>query len=162
MTLPSCMGSSQKVMKSIISFNTRAVQVLRHIDKSSLKTLRFSNNQSLSKCFSRALLRFYSISCDFSELQTNEIRSANTNGEFRVPADMKDGVLCPDSYQYWKEPHLRCARSFWLYNSLHLLLVTVQMEFPGDRKFLTRELFLLFLLLLIRKKAHGADKNNKI
>ena len=33
-TLPSFMGSSQQVMKSITSFNTRAVQVLGHIDKS--------------------------------------------------------------------------------------------------------------------------------
>ena len=34
-----------------------------------------------------------------------------------------------------------------------LFLVTVQMYFPNDMKFLTWE---LFLLLLVRKKAHGA------
>ena len=33
-TLPSCMGPSQRVMKTMSSFNTRAVPVLRHIDKS--------------------------------------------------------------------------------------------------------------------------------
>ena len=82
------------------------------------------------------------------------ISEFRVNGEFRVSVDIKDGVLCHD----WKEPHLRCARSFWLYNSDHLLLVTVLMDFPGDRKFLTSELLLLFL---IRKKAHGVVKTNK-
>ena len=43
-------------------------------------------------------------------------------------------------------------------NSYNLLLVTVQMYFPDVRKFLTWELFLLFL---IRKKAHDAGKTNK-
>ena len=82
-----------------------------------------------------------------------KIRSTYSSGEFRVPANIKDGVLCHDRQQYCKEPHLRCARSFRLYNSYHLLLVTLQMYFPGDMKFLTQDLFLLFL---IRKKAHGA------
>ena len=63
-----------------------------------------------------------------------KIRSTNTNGEFKAPVDIKDGVLCS---LYCKEPHLRCAMSFWLYNSYHLHLVTVQMYFPDDRKFLT-------------------------
>ena len=50
-TLSSCAGSSLKWIKSVTSFNTRAVQVLRHIDKSWLKTLIFSNNQSLPSAF---------------------------------------------------------------------------------------------------------------
>ena len=57
-----------------------------------------------------------------------------------------------------KESHLRCAGSFYLYNSYHPFLVTVQMYFPGDRKHLTLELFLLFH---IRKKAYGTGKFNK-
>ena len=39
-----------------------------------------------------------------------------------------------------------------------LFLVTVQMYFPDDMKFLTWE---LFLLLLMRKKAHGAGSTKK-
>ena len=65
-----------------------------------------------------------------------KLRSTNTNGKFRAPADVKDGVLCHDSQQYRKEPHFRCARSFWLYNSYYPLFVTAQMNFPGNRKFL--------------------------
>ena len=74
-----------------------------------------------------------------------EIRITNTNSEFSAPANIQDGVPCQDSQQYCKELHLRYARSFWLYNSYHPLLVTVQIYFPGNRKFLTLELFLLFL-----------------
>ena len=59
-----------------------------------------------------------------------KIRSTNTNGESRVPADIKEGVLCHDSQQYCKEHNLRCTRRFCLYNSCHLLLVTVQVYFP--------------------------------
>ena len=70
--LPSFMGSYQKVMKSMTIFNIRVVQVLRHNDKSWLKTLIFSNNQYLSKCFSRTLFGFFNISCDFSELYADK------------------------------------------------------------------------------------------
>ena len=84
-----------------------------------------------------------------------QIRGTNTNGEFIVPVDINDGVLC----QYCEEPYLRCVRSFLLYNSYCPSFVTVQMYFPGDRKFLTWDLFLLFLML---KKAHGAGKTNKL
>ena len=66
--LRSCMGPSQIAMMSMFSFNTRTVPILQHIDKSWLKTLISSNNESLSKCFLRALLRFFNVSCDFSEL----------------------------------------------------------------------------------------------
>ena len=130
--LPPCMGSSQRVMKSISSFNTRAVPVLPHINKSWLQTLIFSNGESLPRYSSRALFRFFNISCDFSEPQAKKSRSTNTNGEFRFPSDIKDGVLCHNSQQYCKEPHLRCARSLWFFNSYHPTLVTVKMYFPGD------------------------------
>ena len=70
-TLPSSMESFQRVIKSKSSFSTRAVPVLRNIDKFWLKTLIFSNNESLPRCFSRALFRFFNISCDFSELYVN-------------------------------------------------------------------------------------------
>ena len=48
---------------------------------------------------------------------------------------------------------------FQLYNSYHPFLVTVQIYFTGDRKFLILELFVLFLT---RKKAHGNGKTNQI
>ena len=63
-----------------------------------------------------------------------KIRSTNTKVEFRAPAGIKDRILCHDSLQYCKKPHLRCARDFWLYNSYHPPLVTLQIYFPGDRK----------------------------
>ena len=49
-TLPSCIGSSQRVMKSMSSFNTKTIPVLRHINKSWLKTLIFSDNAFQGPC----------------------------------------------------------------------------------------------------------------
>ena len=51
---PSSMGSSQKMMKLMSSFNTRTVPVERYFDKFWLKALVFSNNEPLLRCFSRA------------------------------------------------------------------------------------------------------------
>ena len=61
-------GIISKNDKTMPSFNPRTFPMLRHINKSGLKTLFFSNNESLSKCFSRALLRFFNISYNSSEL----------------------------------------------------------------------------------------------
>ena len=77
------------------------------------------------------------------------------NSEFLPISKMEFFVMKVNSIA---KTYLRCARSSQLYNSYYPLLVTVQMYFPGDRKHLTLELFLLFL---IRKKAHGAGKTNK-
>ena len=55
-----------------------------------------------------------------------KISCTNTKGEFSFPADIKDGILCHDSLQYCKEPHPRCDRNFWLHNSYHPPLVTLQ------------------------------------
>ena len=96
-TLSPCMGSFQRVMKSMSSFNTRTVPVLRHIDKSRLKTWISSNNETILS----ALYGLYSGFSIFLVISQNyrlmKIRSTNANGEFRVPATIKDGVLCHDS-----------------------------------------------------------------
>ena len=79
-TLPSCMGPSQRVMKTMSSFNTRAVPVNPFP----------SGFQGFCSGFSIFLV----ISENYRLMK---IRSTNTSGEFRAPADFKDGVLCHDS-----------------------------------------------------------------
>ena len=83
-TLSSCMGSFQRMMKSMSSFNTRTVTALRHIDKSWLKTIIFSNNESLPRYFSRALFRFSLFLVISQNHRLIKIKSKNTNGEFRA------------------------------------------------------------------------------
>ena len=56
-----------------------------------------------------------------------KIRSTNSSGEFRVPTNIKDKTICHDSKQYCKD----------VPGVFDLFLVTVQMYFPDDMKFLT-------------------------
>ena len=68
-----------------------------------------------------------------------EIRSTNSNGEFRVPANIKDGVLCHVVNRIAKGNILDVPRDssyimviicFWLH-------CRCTMYFPDDMKFLT-------------------------
>ena len=96
-TLSFYMGSSQRLMKSIPSFNIRTVPVLRLIYKFWLKTWIFSNIESLSKCFSGVLFRFLIFLVISQNYSPMKIKSTNGNGEFRALAYIKDRVLCHDS-----------------------------------------------------------------
>ena len=78
-------------------FNIRAVPVLRYIDKPWLKILIFSTNETLLKTFSMALFRFFNISYISQNYRLMEIMSTNTNGEFKIPADIKNRVSCHES-----------------------------------------------------------------
>ena len=61
------------------------IPVLPHINKSWLKTLIFSSNGFQGPC--SGFLKFLAISQNYRLMK---IRSTNTNGEFRVPADIKE------------------------------------------------------------------------
>ena len=96
-TLPSAMRSSQRMMKPMSSFNTRAIPLVRHFDKFWLKKLIFLTMNPFLGAFQWLYFGFSIFLVISLNYRLMKIGITYTKSEFRVLADINDGVFCHDS-----------------------------------------------------------------